>query len=170
MTVDVQIACTDCVPRVGELAAWAEAALAGDARALCIRIVGQQEGLELNERFRQQDRPTNVLAFEADEPTILGDIAICAPVVAREAAEQGKRLADHYAHLVVHGVLHLKGMDHKTTAEAVAMETEEVRLLGGLGIADPYLVEPEQTAEPVPGAKSKTWAGERTRATEGATP
>ena len=170
MSVDVQIACADGVPRASELAAWAEAALAGDARGLCIRIVGHREGLELNERFRRQDRPTNVLAFEAEEPGILGDIAICAPVVAAEATEQSKRLADHYAHLVVHGVLHLKGMDHETAADAAAMEAEEVRLLGDLGIADPYRVELEQTAEPGPGAKSKTRALERTRATEGATP
>ena len=138
MSVDVQIACRDDAPSAEDVAAWAESALAGDGRALCIRLVDAAEGAELNRRFRGRTHPTNVLAFPAGEPDLLGDIAICAPVAAQEAHEQGKRLADHYAHLVIHGVLHLKGLDHQTEADAVAMEAQEARLLASLGIADPY--------------------------------
>ena len=97
-----------------------------------------------------------------DETDLLGDIAICAPVAARGSArEQGKRLADHYAHLVIHGVLHLKGLDHETEADAVVMETQEARLLEGLGIADPYgcddpLVRPgSMTATSTPSARHR---------------
>lgn len=142
MNVVVQIACTGDSPSVADVAAWAESALAGDYRALCIRIVDVAEGAELNGRFRGRNEPTNVLAFPAGESNLLGDIAICAPVASQEAREQGKRLADHFAHLVIHGVLHLKGLDHQTEAEAVAMEAQEVRLLQSLGIADPYLEQP----------------------------
>lgn len=138
MNVDVQIACADDAPSREDVAGWAESALAGDARALCIRLVDATEGAALNDRFRSRGYPTNVLAFPTDESDLLGDIAICAPVAAREAREQGKRLVDHFAHLVIHGVLHLKGMDHETQADAVAMEAQEARLLASLGIADPY--------------------------------
>ena len=136
--VDVQLACVDDAPRPADVERWAALALDGDARALCIRVVGDAEGLDLNDRFRGGDHATNVLAFPADEAALLGDIAICAPVAAREAREQGKRLDDHYAHLVIHGVLHLKGMDHQTETDAVAMEAQEARLLASLGVTDPY--------------------------------
>lgn len=149
MSVDVQIACRDDAPSAEDVAVWAESALAGDRRALCIRLVDAAEGAELNGRFRGRTRPTNVLAFPAGEADLLGDIAICAPVAAREAHEQGKRLADHYAHLVIHGVLHLKGLDHQTEGDAVAMEAQEARLLEGLGIADPYGFD-----EPTPAPRS----------------
>ena len=139
MSVDVQIACSHDAPSAKDVAAWAESALAGDRRAMCIRLVDAAEGTELNSRFRGRSHPTNVLAFPAGETDLLGDIAICAPVAAQEAQEQGKLLADHYAHLVIHGVLHLKGLDHETDADAVAMEAQEARLLEGLGIADPYV-------------------------------
>ena len=138
MSVDVQIACRDDAPSAEDVAVWAESALAGDGRALCIRLVDATEGAELNGRFRDRAHPTNVLAFPAGEPNLLGDIAICARVAAQEAHEQGKRLADHYAHLVIHGVLHLKGWDHQTEADAAAMEAQEATLLAGFGIADPY--------------------------------
>ena len=117
---------------------WAASALGGDSRSLCIRVVEETEGAQLNGRFRGRDHATNVLAFPADESGLLGDIAICAPVAAREAHDQGKRLADHYAHLIVHGILHLKGMDHGTETDAVAMEAQESKLLAGFGIDDPY--------------------------------
>ena len=136
--VMVQIACTDDVPCAEVIVGWAQSALAGDTRALCIRLVDAEEGAMLNGRFRGRHRPTNVLAFPADESSLLGDIAICAPVAGREAREQSKRLADHYAHLVIHGVLHLQGMDHQTDADADAMEAQEARLLASLGIVDPY--------------------------------
>ena len=142
MNVDVQIACRDDTPCAADVARWAESALAGDDRALCIRVVDAAEGAELNGRYRGQTSATNVLAFPAGESDLLGDIAICAPVASQEAREQGKRLADHYAHLVIHGVLHLKGLDHETEADAVAMEAQETKLLESLGIADPYREQP----------------------------
>lgn len=126
---------------------WAEAALRGARRRqpaeLSIRIVGLAEGTELNRTFRGRDYATNVLSFPADPPpgvrwALLGDLAICAPVVLREAAEQGKPAAAHWAHLTVHGVLHLLGYDHVVDREAAAMEALETRILAGLGIADPY--------------------------------
>ena len=138
VNVDVQLACGDDAPRPEDVVRWAAAALDGDGRALCIRVVDVEEGAALNGRFRDRDQATNVLAFPADEADLLGDIAICAPVAAREAREQCKPLDDHYAHLVVHGVLHLKGLDHETETQAVAMEAQEARLLKRLGIADPY--------------------------------
>ena len=126
---------------------WVEAALAGARRRraaeLSIRIVGTREGRTLNRTYRDKDYATNVLSFPVDLPPgvhlpLLGDIAICAPVVRREAAEQGKPVAHHWAHLTVHGVLHLLGYDHIVEAEAVRMEALETRILKGLGISDPY--------------------------------
>lgn len=136
--VDVQIACADAVPAPDAIRAWAVAALGGDARDVCIRIVGEREGAALNARFRGAAKSTNVLAFEAAQPGLLGDIAICAPVAVAQAREQGKRLGDHVAHLVVHGILHLLGMDHGTDAEAEAMEARERAILADCGIGDPY--------------------------------
>ena len=126
---------------------WVEAALAGARRRraaeLSIRIVGTREGRTLNRTYRDKDYATNVLSFPVDLPPgvrlpLLGDIAVCAPVVRREAAEQGKPVAHHWAHLTVHGVLHLLGYDHIVEAEAVRMEALETRILKGLGISDPY--------------------------------
>jgi len=126
---------------------WVEAALAGARHRrpaeLSIRIVGTREGRTLNRSYRDKDYATNVLSFPTDLPAgvrlpLLGDIAICAPVVRREAAEQGKPVADHWAHLTVHGVLHLLGYDHIVEAEAVRMESLETRILKGLGISNPY--------------------------------
>ncbi len=140
MTVDVQIADLDgtAAPSAGEIARWAEAARGDDTRALCLRVVGEPEGVALNARFRDGAKATNVLAFPADEPGVLGDIAICAPVAALEAREQDKAVADHYAHLVVHGVLHLLGLDHDTPHKAADMEAKEIQVLGSFGIIDPY--------------------------------
>ncbi|MBB5015162.1 rRNA maturation RNase YbeY [Rehaibacterium terrae] len=125
---------------------WAEAALSGRVRRadLAIRLVGEREGRALNRHYRGKDYATNVLSFPAELPDgvslpILGDIVLCAPVVAREAREHGKPLAAHYAHLTVHGVLHLLGMDHDDPLEAEAMEQLKREILAGLGIADPYL-------------------------------
>ncbi|MFC5740305.1 rRNA maturation RNase YbeY [Dyella tabacisoli] len=126
---------------------WVEAALRGAKRRkpaeLAIRIVDTIEGRALNRDYRGKDYATNVLSFPAELPPgvnlpLLGDLAICAPVVTREAAEQGKAARDHWAHLTVHGVLHLLGYDHLEEAEAEAMEALETRILAGLGIADPY--------------------------------
>ena len=115
-------------------------ALARDAE-ITVRIVGQAEGLALNQGYRAQDHATNVLTFDyAQSPLVLADLVLCAPVVAREAKEQGKTLAAHYAHLLVHGTLHAQGWDHETsTADAEEMEAYEVAILAGLGLKNPYL-------------------------------
>lgn len=137
------------VPSAASFRKWVAAALAGRIREadLSIRIVGEDEGRALNRHYRGKDYATNVLSFPAELPEglpegvrlpLLGDLAICAPVVAREAAEQGKRPADHYAHLTVHGALHLLGWDHEDPADAEAMEALERGILAGLGVADPY--------------------------------
>ncbi|GGZ54332.1 endoribonuclease YbeY [Lysobacter xinjiangensis] len=137
------------VPSSASFRKWVAAALADrDAPAeMAIRIVGPDEGRKLNRTYRGKDYATNVLSFPAELPEglpedvelpLLGDLVICAEVVAREAAEQGKRPADHWAHLVVHGTLHLLGWDHEADDEAEAMEAREREILAGLGIADPY--------------------------------
>ena len=140
MTVDVQIAELGgaIAPSATEIAHWAEEARGTDDRSLCLRVVGAPEAAALNARYRDRNKATNVLAFPADEPGVLGDIAICAPVAALEAREQDKAVADHFAHLVVHGVLHLLGLDHDTPHEAAAMEAKEIQVLGRFGIVDPY--------------------------------
>lgn len=138
MTVDVQIACAEQTPAATRIAAWARAACGAEDGAVCLRVVDEREGEALNGRYRQGAGATNVLAFPAGERGMLGDIAICAPVAAREARQQGKALADHYAHLVVHGVLHLLGMDHESASAAAQMEAKEADLLAGFGIANPY--------------------------------
>jgi probable rRNA maturation factor len=101
-----------------------------------LRIVGGVEGRNLNRRFRKKNRATNVLSFSYGKGA--GDIVLCHPVVAREARAQGKSVAAHYAHLVVHGVLHLRGYDHAAKAQANRMESREIRLLWRFGFADPY--------------------------------
>ncbi len=110
--------------------------------SLCLRLVDEAEGRELNASWRGKDYATNVLSFPADVQIEgerwLGDLVLCAPVIAREAAEQGKPLRHHYAHLCLHGLLHLLGHDHQTDAEAEAMEAIEIELLAGLGMANPY--------------------------------
>jgi probable rRNA maturation factor len=135
------------VPTPAGFRRWVEAALAGARHRkpaeLSIRIVGAREGRMLNRQYRGKDYATNVLSFPVDLPrgvasTLLGDLVICAPVVAREAREQGKTPRDHYAHLTVHGVLHLLGFDHQDERDATRMEALETRVLAGLGIADPY--------------------------------
>lgn len=121
---------------------WVAAALAATRTRhpteLSIRLVGRAEGRALNRRYRGRDYATNVLSFPAELSLLLGDLALCAPVIAREAVEQGKRLRDHYAHLTIHGVLHLLGHEHTKRVDAARMEALEIRVLAGLGIADPY--------------------------------
>jgi len=145
--VDVQIAeDVDTAPRAAELRRWARAALQGIEQSgdLCLRVVGTGEMTELNGRFRNKSGTTNVLSFVADVvapqggPRFLGDVVICAPVVESEAAQQRKPTPAHYAHLVIHGVLHLCGFDHERTADAKVMEGREVAILNRLGIDDPY--------------------------------
>ncbi len=114
-------------------------ALTDDAE-ITVRIVGEEEGRELNKSYRKKDYATNVLTFDyAQEPVVMADLVLCAPVVAREAKEQGKTLAAHYAHLLVHGTLHAQGWDHETSeVDAEEMEAYEVAILAGLGLKNPY--------------------------------
>jgi probable rRNA maturation factor len=117
---------------------WARAALARPAQ-VTLRYVAETEGRRLNRQYRGKDYATNVLTFVYQDEPLAGDVVICAPVVAREAKEQGKDVRAHHAHLVVHGLLHLQGMDHETSARAAAaMERRERAILVGLGFDDPY--------------------------------
>ena len=138
------------VPSANSFRRWAALALSGRIREadLAIRIVGEDEGLAFNRHYRGRDYATNVLSFPAERPPglpknakfpLLGDLVICAPVAAKEARAHGKPLVAHYAHLTVHGCLHLLGWDHENEADAQAMEGLEREILAGLGIADPYL-------------------------------
>lgn len=153
VTLDVAVSYATArtgVPASPSFRRWVAAALDGRIREadLAIRIVGEDEGRALNRHYRGKDHATNVLSFPADTSDIqlpegitlplLGDIILCAPVVAHEAAEQGKAMNAHYAHLTVHGVLHLLGWDHQLEAEALAMEQLEREILATLGVDDPY--------------------------------
>ncbi len=155
IAIDIQMASTvDSVPDEKAIQAWlddvVESAGDGTNREISVRIVDEEEGRALNNQYRQQDKATNVLSFPAvgaDEVGLppelsqaLGDIVICGPVVEREAVEQNKEIASHWAHLLVHGALHLLGYDHETDEEADVMEELETRILATRGIADPYAV------------------------------
>lgn len=144
LNLSVQYACnTDGVPSRPQFRAWARAALNADGMRggqITLRLVEADEGQTLNRDYRGKDLATNVLSFPYEtEPVVIGDLVICHPVVVREAAEQGKTLEAHYAHLVVHGLLHLQGYDHETgEADAETMEDKEREILASLGFADPY--------------------------------
>jgi len=134
------------LPAARSFETWVRAALPtrSGRRQVNIQLTGTRDARELNRRYRGKDYPTNVLSFPyeplpGERTGLLGDIAICPAVVAREAREQGKPLRHHYAHLTVHGVLHLLGHDHETAEEAARMEAREVRVLAGLGIPNPYV-------------------------------
>lgn len=144
--VDIQRATdADGQPDDESLKRWAGLALQGKpGHELTIRLVDADESRELNHEYRGKDAPTNVLSFPSDLPPelnipLLGDLVICVPVVLREAAEQGKSAEAHWAHMVIHGCLHLLGYDHMEEAEAEEMESLERQLLAELGISDPYL-------------------------------
>jgi probable rRNA maturation factor len=153
--LELQLACdVESLPAEDEIRRWLEAAVSTSAESgrvpweIVVRVVDEQESRELNRRYRQQDRPTNVLAFPAgevpwgdagpEEARPLGDLVICGPVVEREARAQGKELAGHWGHLLVHGALHLLGHDHRNDEEAAAMERLEARILTGRGYQNPY--------------------------------
>jgi probable rRNA maturation factor len=120
------------VPGAAALRRWAETVSPGQ---VTLRIVGEREARKLNRRFRNIDRATNVLSFHT------GDVVLCDPVIRREARAQGKSVAAHYAHLVVHGVLHLRGYAHEKKRDAARMEAREIRILRRIGIRNPYAVE-----------------------------
>jgi len=132
------------VPDARRFRRWAKAALERSA-TVTVRVVGAAEGRSLNRTYRGKDYATNVLAFvyeSVPRRPLAGDLVLCAPVMAREAREQGKELDAHYAHLTVHGMLHLQGWEHENDRDARAMEACETRLLAALGFADPYAVTP----------------------------
>jgi probable rRNA maturation factor len=129
---------TRSLPSPVQLRRWAHAALERDAR-ITVRIVGFGEARALNQIYRGKDYPTNVLTFVMRErPRLEGDLALCAPVIAREARARRRSVAAHYAHLIVHGVLHLQGYDHESGREARVMEKQESRVVTRLGFPDPY--------------------------------
>lgn len=132
-------------PPVEDLISWVRKGASCLSGELTVRIVDEPESAELNRRFRGRSGATNVLAFPAGdmpavgpEPVPLGDIVVCAPIVAREAQQQKKPLAAHWAHMLIHGSLHLQAYDHMTDIEAERMEARERELLAELGISDPY--------------------------------
>ena len=128
------------LPTRPRLRKWVKAALIDDAN-VTLRLVGTREGRKLNRDYRGRDYATNVLSFPYPEfDPLAGDIVLCAPVIAKEARAHGKPLEAHYAHLVVHGMLHLQGFDHENRDDAKAMETRETEIVIGLGYADPYEV------------------------------
>ncbi len=136
------------IPAEADLLCWAQAAWSAEAEAgVVVRIVNEAESQELNRAYRGKDYPTNVLSFPYDASPIpaddgdieyLGDLVICLPVVEREAAAQGKTATQHWAHLLIHGLLHLQGYDHVTDTEAEEMEGLETTILSKLGFPDPY--------------------------------
>ena len=157
IVIDLQLAATaPSLPAADDFRRWAEAALrqAGHegAAEITVRVVDAEESRTLNREYRDKDKPTNVLSFPSDLPDFLhgqlevlplGDLVICAPVVAAEAAAEGKAEHDHWAHLTVHGVLHLLGFDHIENDEAEAMEAQEIHALQTLGIRNPYETDDE---------------------------
>jgi probable rRNA maturation factor len=147
LAVEVQRAARGTrLPTDAQFEAWARAAWRGGRvpAELVVRVVDADESRELNRTYRGRDRPTNVLSFPVGDmpgPDLahIGDLVLCAPVVEREAGEQHKPVEAHWAHMVVHGVLHLQGHDHQDDAQAEAMETLETAILAGLGYPAPYL-------------------------------
>ena len=137
------------VPGPAAFEGWVAAAgFPSESSELSIRIVDEAESQALNETYRQKSGPTNVLSFPCELPagvpqTLLGDLVLCAPLVEREAAQQGKAVEAHWAHLVIHGLLHLRGFDHENEADAMVMESLEIEILARLGLPNPYLEEDE---------------------------
>ena len=145
VTVDLQNdAKLESVPPEKHFREWVSAALQQSYPDLeqTIRIVDENESCELNNRYRGKSSATNVLAFPGENEVLdydcLGDLVICAPLVVAEASDQGKTIESHWAHLVVHGMLHLQGFDHENDTESRAMEALEIEILRGLGVSNPY--------------------------------
>jgi probable rRNA maturation factor len=148
VVVEVQYAsCAPGLPAVAAVQTWVAAAAEGCVGEVVVRVVDAEEGARLNSDYRDRDGPTNVLSFAYTPPSAgacAGDLVLCAPVVLREADEQGKTPEAHWAHLVVHGVLHLRGYDHQSGEEAAAMEAVESEILARLGYPDPYATAPAE--------------------------
>ncbi|NIV17848.1 MAG: rRNA maturation RNase YbeY [Woeseiaceae bacterium] len=151
VAVDIQVACEDDgIPSADIISSWVtaavDAACGADAVEVSVRVVGRDEIRTLNRLYRDKDSPTNVLSFPAGDiagmpaaaPRSLGDVVVCAPVVAGEAEAQARQLQDHWAHMLVHGTLHLLGFDHGNDREAAEMEALETRILTAGGVTDPY--------------------------------
>jgi probable rRNA maturation factor len=149
--VDVQLGCDDdTIPELETVETWVARAVGASsapaATEVSVRVVDTEEIQNLNREYRGKDQPTNVLSFPAgpvaglppDAPVPLGDIVVCATVIRDEAAEQGKAVGDHWAHLLIHGTLHLLGYDHEADTEAAQMEALETHILARHGLADPY--------------------------------
>jgi probable rRNA maturation factor len=133
-------------PGQKQIQRWVDAALDGynQDTEIVVRIVDEQESAELNEQYRHKPGPTNILSFPVEMPegielNLLGDLVVCAPVLAKEALEQHKALTDHWAHIIVHGVLHLLGYDHIDETQAELMESKEITILNKLNIKNPYV-------------------------------
>jgi probable rRNA maturation factor len=149
LTLEDRLEAEQALPEGKQWRRWCQAALQRNVHKaqISLLVVDEAEGRALNRDYRGKDYATNVLSFALNEGDtvagmpLFGDLVFCAPVVAREAAEQGKSLDAHYAHLVVHGMLHLQGFDHEADDEAEAMEALETVILGKLGYADPYAAE-----------------------------
>jgi len=139
LSLAVQYACQDAALPRHSVTRWIRHALQRDAE-ITVRIVDAAEGQALNRDYRHKDYATNVLTFDYSQaPVVSADLVLCAPVVARQAQEQGKSLQAHYAHLLVHGTLHAQGWDHETSSkDAQAMEARETQILARLGFDDPY--------------------------------
>ena len=144
--IEIQVAAqSEELPSADQLQRWVDAALAdyGSDTELVVRIVEKEESSNLNEQYRHKQGPTNILSFPFEVPdgihlNLLGDLVICAPVVAEEARAQDKPLENHWAHIVVHGILHLLGYDHIDEVDAEEMESKEVAILAQLNISNPY--------------------------------
>ncbi len=149
IALDLQKACANAtLPTDQQFQFWVEHALAGTQQSyeLCIRLVDLEESQSLNKSYRGKDKPTNVLSFPFEAPPqitmdLLGDLVICVPVVEQEAAQQHKTLTAHWAHMVIHGCLHLLGYDHEQDKEAIIMEELERTAMHRLGFPDPYSAE-----------------------------
>ena len=147
ITLDLQIACeqSDDLPSQAQMLEWLTASLpANKETELTIRLVDEQESQQLNKEYRSKDAPTNVLSFPFESPIpmelpLLGDLIICKQVVETQANEQGKSKMAHWAHMVVHGCLHLLGYDHINKEDAQTMESREIAIMGQLGFANPYI-------------------------------
>lgn len=145
--IDLQIACDNTdLPQEADLKLWAEKVINAHedtGNEITVRIVTPEESQQLNHQYRGKEKPTNVLSFPFESPPelelpLLGDLIVCADVVAQEAIEQNKALKDHWAHMIIHGCLHLLGYDHIEEEEAEEMESLEIELLASLNIKDPY--------------------------------